>query len=182
MSRVGKLPVPIPDGVDVSIDGTRVRAKGPLGSLELSFDPDMGIELVDGEVRVTRPTDQVRHRALHGLTRSLIANMVQGVTEGFSRSLEIQGVGYRAEKKGRNLVLNVGFSHPVEFDVPEGIEIELESPTLVRVRGADKQLVGEVAAEIRHVRPPEPYKGKGIRYVGEQVRRKAGKAAVSGAL
>jgi len=182
MSRVGKLPVPVPDGVEVHVDGTRVSARGPLGSLELSFDPDMGIELVDGEVRVTRPTDQVRHRALHGLTRSLIANMVQGVTEGFSRSLEIQGVGYRAEKRGRNLVLNVGFSHPVEFDVPEGIEIELESPTLVHVRGADKQLVGEVAAEIRHVRPPEPYKGKGIRYVGEQVRRKAGKAAVSGAL
>lgn len=182
MSRVGKLPVPVPDGVEVRVDGSRVSVKGPKGSLEQSFDPDMGIELVDGEVRVTRPTDQVRHRALHGLTRSLIANMVEGVTEGFRRSLEIQGVGYRAETRGRNLVLNVGFSHPVEFDVPEGIEIEVENPTLLHVKGADKQLVGEVAAEIRHVRPPEPYKGKGIRYVGEQVRRKAGKAAVGGQL
>jgi len=182
MSRVGKLPVPVPEGVEVRVDGSRVSVKGPKGSLEQSFDPDMGIELVDGEVRVTRPTNQVRHRSLHGLTRSLIANMVEGVTEGFRRSLEIQGVGYRAEKRGRNLVLNVGFSHPVEFDVPEGIEIEVENPTLLHVSGADKQLVGEVAAEIRHVRPPEPYKGKGIRYVGEQVRRKAGKAAVGGQL
>jgi len=182
MSRVGKQPVPVPDGVEVRVEGSRVSVKGPKGSLEQSFDPDMGIELVDGEVRVTRPTDQVRHRALHGLTRSLIANMVEGVTEGFRRSLEIQGVGYRAETRGRNLVLNVGFSHPVEFDVPEGIEIEVENPTLLHVKGADKQLVGEVAAEIRHVRPPEPYKGKGIRYVGEQVRRKAGKAAVGGQL
>jgi large subunit ribosomal protein L6 len=174
--------VVIPDGVEVRVDGSTVSVKGPRGDLEQRFDPDMQIEVTDGELVVRRPTDQARHRALHGLTRSLIANMVQGVTEGFRRSLEIQGVGYRGEKRGRNLVLNVGFSHPVEFDVPEGIEIELESPTLIHVNGADKQTVGEVAAEIRHVRPPEPYKGKGIRYVGEQVRRKAGKAAVSGTL
>jgi large subunit ribosomal protein L6 len=182
MSRVGKLPVTVPDGVEVRVDGSTVAVKGPRGELEQRFDPDMQIELSDGELVVRRPTDQARHRALHGLTRSLIANMVQGVTEGFRRSLEIQGVGYRAEKRGRNLVLNVGFSHPALFDVPEGIEIELESPTLIHVDGADKQTVGEVAAEIRQVRPPEPYKGKGIRYVGEQVRRKAGKAAVGGAL
>ncbi len=182
MSRVGRLPVVIPDGVEVRVDGSTVSVKGPRGDLEQRFDPDMQIELSDGELVVRRPTDQARHRALHGLTRSLIANMVQGVTEGFRRSLEIQGVGYRAEKRGRNLVLNVGFSHPALFDVPEGIEIELESPTLIHVDGADKQTVGEVAAEIRQVRPPEPYKGKGIRYVGEQVRRKAGKAAVGGAL
>ncbi|MDP2479245.1 MAG: 50S ribosomal protein L6 [Candidatus Palauibacterales bacterium] len=182
MSRVGKLPVVIPDGVEVRVDGSTVSVKGPRGDLEQRFDPDMLIEVADGQLVVRRPTDQARHRALHGLTRSLIANMIQGVTEGFRRSLEIQGVGYRGEKRGRNLVLNVGFSHPVEFAVPEGIEIELESPTLVHVNGADKQAVGEVAAEIRQVRPPEPYKGKGIRYVGEQVRRKAGKAAVGGAL
>ena len=182
MSRVGKMPVAVPDAVDVRVDGSTVAVKGPKGELELRFDPDMQIELADGELVVRRPTDQARHRALHGLTRSLIANMVHGVTEGFRRSLEIQGVGYRAEKRGRNLVLNVGFSHPVEFQVPSGIEIELENPTLIHVDGADKQTVGEVAAQIRQVRPPEPYKGKGIRYVGEQVRRKAGKAAVGGAL
>ena len=182
MSRVGKLPVVIPDGVEVRVDGSTVSVKGPRGDLEQRFDPDMQIEVADGELVVRRPTDQARHRALHGLTRSLIANMVHGVTEGYRRSLEIKGVGYRGEKRGRNLVLNVGFSHPVEFDVPEGIEIELESPTLIHVNGADKQAVGEVAAEIRQVRPPEPYKGKGIRYLGEQVRRKAGKAAVGGAL
>jgi large subunit ribosomal protein L6 len=179
---VGKLPVVIPDGVEVRVDGSTVSVKGPRGDLEQRFDPDMQIEVADGELVVRRPTDQARHRALHGLTRSLIANMVHGVTEGYRRSLEIKGVGYRGEKRGRNLVLNVGFSHPVEFDVPEGIEIELESPTLIHVNGADKQAVGEVAAEIRQVRPPEPYKGKGIRYLGEQVRRKAGKAAVGGAL
>jgi large subunit ribosomal protein L6 len=182
MSRVGKLPVVIPDGVEVRVDGARVAVKGPKGELERSFDPEIQIEIEDGEIRVRRPTDQPRHRALHGLTRSLINNMVLGVTEGFRRSLEIHGVGYRAEKRGRNLTLNVGFSHPVQFEVPEGIEIEVENPTLVHVTGADKQLVGEVAAEIRLVRPPEPYKGKGIRYVGEQVRRKAGKAAVGGAM
>lgn len=180
MSRVGKLPVPIPDGVKVRAEGSRVRVKGPLGELEQRFDPDLAVEVADGEIRVRRPTDGSRHRALHGLTRSLLANMVEGVTEGFERSLEIHGVGYRAEKRGRDLLLHVGFSHPVEIEAPDGIELVAESPTLIRVRGVDKQLVGQTAAEIRQVRPPEPYKGKGIRYQGEHVRRKAGKATAGG--
>lgn len=182
MSRVGRLPVEIPDGVTVTVDGSQVAVEGPEGSLSQTFDPDMMIEVEDGKVVVRRPTDRSRHRSLHGLTRSLIYNMVQGVTEPFERSLEIHGVGYRARKQGRNLMLNVGFSHQVEFEAPEGIDIDVENPTLIHVRGADKQLVGQVAAEIRLIRPPEPYKGKGIRYVGEQVRRKAGKATVSATL
>ena len=181
MSRIGKQPVTIPDKVTVTVDGTRVQVRGPNGEVTEKFDPDMEIEVVDGEVVVRRPTDRPRHRALHGLTRSLISNMVEGVTEGYQRSLEIRGVGYRANKKGKDVELNLGFSHPVVYDVPEGIEIEVENPTLLHVRGSDKQLVGEVAAELRSIRPPEPYKGKGVRYVGEQVRRKAGKAAVGGA-
>lgn len=180
MSRVGNVPVEVPEGVDVQIDGSRVTVSGPGGELTQEFDPDMEIALEDGEVVVRRPTDRTHHRALHGLTRSLVSNMVTGVTEGYEKSLEIQGVGYRAEKRGGTLVLSLGFSHDVEIDLPEGIEIELESPTLLHVRGADKQLVGETAARIRGVRPPEPYKGKGIRYVGEQVRRKAGKATAGG--
>lgn len=180
MSRVGKKPVEVPGGVEVRVDGSRVSVKGPRGEIERAFDPDMRIEASDGQVTVTRPSDQARHRALHGLTRSLIANMVAGVTEGFERVLEIHGVGYRAEKRGTKLVLSVGFSHQVEIDQPEAIEIVVESPTLIRVRGVDKQLVGQTAAEIRQVRPPEPYKGKGIRYQGEQVRRKAGKATAGG--
>lgn len=181
MSRVGKVPVEVPDGVEVEIDGSRVTVKGSRGELTQEFDPNMEIAVEDGAVVVRRPTDHTRHRALHGLTRSLIANMVEGVTEGYSRSLEIQGVGYRAEKRGGTLVLNLGFSHEVEIEVPDGIDIEVESPTLLHVRGVDKQLVGETAARIRQVKPPEPYKGKGIRYVGEQVRRKAGKATAGGA-
>ena len=181
MSRIGKQPVALPEKVTVEVDGTRVQVQGPNGQVTQKFDPDMEIEVVDGEVVVRRPTDRPRHRALHGLTRSLIANMVEGVTEGYQRSLEIQGVGYRASKKGKDVELNLGFSHPVVYEVPEGIEIEVENPTLLHVRGSDKQLVGEVAAELRGIRPPEPYKGKGVRYVGEQVRRKAGKAAVGGA-
>lgn len=180
MSRVGQRPVEVPDGVEVRVDGSRVAVKGPKGEIEQSFDPGMRIETSDGQVTVTRPSDQARHRALHGLTRSLIANMVTGVTDGFERALEIHGVGYRAEKRGKKLVLSVGFSHQVEIDQPEGIEFVVESPTLIRVRGVDKQLVGQTAAEIRQVRPPEPYKGKGIRYQGEQVRRKAGKATAGG--
>lgn len=178
MSRIGNQPVEIPDGVTVDRDGTTVTVRGPRGETSETFDPDMEIEVGEEEVRVSRPTDHPRHRSLHGLTRSLIANMVEGVTEGYQRSLEIRGVGYRAAKRGSNLELNLGFSHPVEFEVPEQIEVEVESPTLIHVRGSDKQLVGEVAARIRNVRPPEPYKGKGVRYVGEDVRRKAGKAAV----
>ncbi len=180
MSRVGKQPIEIPDGVEVRVDGAGVQVKGPRGEIVRDFHPDMVIEHADGRLTVKRPSDRPRHRALHGLTRSLLANMVTGVTEGFERALEIHGVGYRAEKRGRDLVLNVGFSHSVRIEAPEGIDLELESPTLVRVRGVDKQLVGQTAAEIRQVRPPEPYKGKGIRYQGEQVRRKAGKATAGG--
>lgn len=178
MSRIGNQPVEIPDGVTVQVNGSTVSVEGPEGEIEDKFHPDMEIEVREGEVHVSRPTDRPKHRSLHGLTRSLISNMVEGVTEGFQRSLEIQGVGYRAAKRGKDLELNLGFSHPVEFEVPEGIEVEVETPTLIHVRGSDKQLVGEVAARIRNVRPPEPYKGKGVRYVGEEVRRKAGKAAV----
>ncbi|MCK5483244.1 MAG: 50S ribosomal protein L6 [Gemmatimonadetes bacterium] len=177
MSRVGRQPIVVPDGVDVTIEGSSVNVKGPKGELSSRFDADMTIELVDGEIRVTRPTDQPRHRALHGLTRSLIANMVEGVHQGFERSLEIHGIGYRAKQKGKSVEFSVGYSNPVMFDAPEGVELTVETRTLVHVRGIDKQAVGEVAAQIRRIRPPEPYKGKGIRYRGEHVRRKAGKAA-----
>lgn len=176
MSRIGKLPVTVPKGVEVRVDGSGVTVKGPRGELTRRFDPDMTIAVEDGEVTVARPTDQTRHRALHGLTRSLIANMVTGVSEGYERVLEIHGVGYRADKRGNGLLLNVGFSHPVEIVPPAGVELDLESPTVIRVSGVDKEKVGQTAAEIRKVRPPEPYKGKGIRYRDERVRRKAGKA------
>lgn len=179
MSRVGKQPIPLPDGVTAEVDGPRVRVKGPKGEMTGSFDPELTIEHGDGELRVIRPTDQARHRSRHGLTRSLIANMVQGVTEGFERSLEIHGVGYRVQQKGRNIELSVGFSGSVLFEAPDAIDLVVETPTLLHVRGVDKQLVGEVAARIRKVRPPEPYKGKGIRYRDEHVRRKAGKAAAT---
>ena len=179
MSRVGKQPIPVPEGVTVEVDGSRITVKGPKGELAGAYTPELGYEHADGEIRVTRPTDQARHRSLHGLTRSLIANMVEGVTQGFQRSLEIHGVGYRAQQRGKNIELSVGFSGPVLFEAPQGIELAVESPTLVHVRGVDKQLVGETAARLRKVRPPEPYKGKGIRYTDEHVRRKAGKAAAS---
>ncbi len=180
MSRVGKLPIPLPTGVEVALDGPDVTVKGPKGELSRRFNSELSITLADDEVVVARPTDQARHRALHGLTRSLLANMVTGVSEGFERVLEIHGVGYRAEQRGSGLVINVGFSHPVEVPAPEGIQLSLDSPTVIRVSGIDKQAVGQVAAEIRRIRPPEPYKGKGIRYRGEYVRRKAGKATVGG--
>ena len=179
MSRIGKLPIPVPDGVEVRIEGTQVRVKGPRGELERSFDPDMEITHSDGNVSVKRASDETRHRALHGLTRSLIANMVTGVSEGYEKRLEIHGVGYRAEQKGAALVFSVGFSHTVTVDPPAGITLAVDSPTLVRVAGNDKEKVGQMAAEIRAIRPPEPYKGKGIRYVGEHVRRKAGKATAT---
>ena len=181
MSRVGKQPIVVPEGVDVRIEGSAVSIKGPKGELSGRFDADMSVELTDGEIRVARPTDQPRHRALHGLTRSLIANMVEGVHEGFERSLEIHGIGYRALQKGMAVEFSVGYSNPVVFQAPEGIELVAETATLVHVRGIDKQLVGETAARIRRIRPPEPYKGKGIRYRGEHVRRKAGKATAVGA-
>ena len=177
MSRIGKEPIAVPAGVDVSVDGSRVSVKGPRGQLEQSFHPDMRILLEDGTVRVERPSDERDHRSLHGLTRTLIANMVEGVTQGYEKRLEIVGVGYRAVLKGTDLELAVGFSHPVSFQPPEGIEFEVPAPNRIVIRGIDKQLVGEIAANVRKVRKPEPYKGKGIRYEGERVRKKAGKAA-----
>jgi large subunit ribosomal protein L6 len=159
------------------MQGRTFSAKGPKGVLQQAVHPEMQVKISDGEILVERPTDQGRHRSLHGLTRTLVANCVKGVSEGFVKKLEIRGVGYRAEVKGRALVMTVGYSNPVEYPVPEGIEIQAESPTLVAVRGADKQRVGQVAAEIRAIRPPEPYKGKGVRYEGEYVRQKAGKTA-----
>lgn len=177
MSRIGKQPVARPKGVDVSLDGQALKVKGKKGELTLDVHPEMAIEIDDAEIRVTRPSDEARHKALHGLTRSLVANMVEGVTEGFSRTLEIVGVGYRAEMKGKSLGLSLGFSHPVSYDPPEGVSIETPNQTTVVVSGADKQAVGQAAAVIRGFRPPEPYKGKGVRYQGEQIRRKAGKTA-----
>jgi large subunit ribosomal protein L6 len=176
VSRIGKKPIPIPPGVAVTVDGSTVRVKGPKGELSQAFRPEVRVRVDDGQVVVERVAESRTHRALHGLTRALIANMVEGTVSGFRKTLELVGVGYRAEKKGNVLVLNVGYSHPVEYPEPEGITITTPSPTTVVVEGIDKQRVGQVAAEIRSVRPPEPYKGKGIRYQGEQVRRKAGKA------
>jgi large subunit ribosomal protein L6 len=177
MSRIGKQPIPVPDGVQVAVDGNRVQVNGPRGELEEQIHADISVEQGDGELLVKRPTDSGDHRALHGLTRSLIANMVQGVTEGYEKRLEIQGVGYRAAERGKALELSVGYSHPVSISAPEGIEFEVPQPTQVVVRGNSKQAVGEVAAQVRKVRPPEPYKGKGIRYQGEHVARKVGKRA-----
>jgi large subunit ribosomal protein L6 len=175
MSRVGKQPVPVPDGVQVSLDGGTCRVQGPRGELAQDLHPEMDVRLDGGEVVVTRPSDAPGHRALHGLTRALIANMMEGVTEGFTKSLEIVGTGYRAELRGESLVLNVGFSHQVELEPLDGVSFEVETNTRVHVHGIDKQRVGQQAALVRRVRPPEPYQGKGIRYRGEQVRRKAGK-------
>jgi large subunit ribosomal protein L6 len=177
MSRIGRKPVPVPEAVTVEIAPGNIAVKGPKGELSQAYPRDMSIEQGDGVVTVQRPTDRGEHRALHGLTRSLIANMVEGVTDGFEKRLEIQGVGYRAALKGKNLELALGFSHPVPIEAPEGIEFEVPQPTEVVVRGIDKQLVGQVAADIRKRRKPEPYKGKGIRYKGEQVLRKVGKRA-----
>jgi large subunit ribosomal protein L6 len=177
MSRIGRKPVPIPEAVTVELAPGRVAVKGPKGELVQVVSADMAVEQGDGALTVQRPTDRGEHRALHGLTRSLIANMVEGVTEGFEKRLEIQGVGYRAQLKGRNLELALGYSHPVSIEAPEGIEFEVPQPTEIVVRGIDKQLVGQVSADIRKRRPPEPYKGKGIRYRGEHVLRKVGKRA-----
>ena len=177
MSRIGRMPVPVPQGVSVDVQKNTVRVKGPKGELSRTFDPDMKIELENDQIVVQRPTDHRRHRALHGLTRALLNNMVTGVSQGFVRRLQIEGVGYRAELQGKNLVLNVGYSHPVVIEPPDGISFEIEKGyRTVSVSGVDKEVVGEMAARIRRVRPPEPYKGKGIRYQGEYVRRKAGKA------
>ncbi|HET8814774.1 MAG TPA: 50S ribosomal protein L6 [Solirubrobacterales bacterium] len=177
MSRIGRKPVSLPDAVTVEIAAGNIAVKGPKGELRQTLSPDMSVEQGDGVVTVSRPTDRGEHRALHGLTRSLIANMVEGVTDGFEKRLEIQGVGYRAALKGKKLELALGFSHPVAIDAPEGIDFEVPQPTEIVVKGIDKQLVGQVAADIRKRRPPEPYKGKGIRYKDEQVLRKVGKRA-----
>ncbi len=177
MSRIGKQPIPVPDGVEVDVKPGLVAVKGPKGELSQPVSRDMKVELSDGTLTVERPTNRGEHRALHGLTRSLIANMIEGVTNGYEKRLEIQGVGYRAQLKGKGLEMALGFSHPVEVEAPEGIEFEVPQPTQVVVRGIDKQLVGEVAARIRKRRPPEPYKGKGVRYAGEHVSRKVGKRA-----
>ncbi len=175
MSRIGKKPITLPAGVTASINGTEVTVKGPKGSLTRMLPTDMTAALDGNVVTVTRPSDENRHKSLHGLSRTLIANMVEGVSTGYKTALEIQGVGYKAETRPFGINLVVGYSHPVEVRAPEGIKLVVETPTLVRVEGINKELVGQVAAEIRSVRPPEPYKGKGIRYVGEFVRRKAGK-------
>jgi large subunit ribosomal protein L6 len=177
VSRIGKQPIPVPSGVTVSIEPERVTVNGPRGELSERIPRDIKVEQNDGELLVTRPTDRGEHRALHGLTRSLIANMVHGVTEGFEKRLEIQGVGYRAQLRGRDLELALGYSHPVSIKAPDGIEFEVPQPTRIVVKGASKQQVGEAAATIRKQRKPEPYKGKGIRYEGEYVARKVGKRA-----
>jgi large subunit ribosomal protein L6 len=177
MSRIGRTPIELPAGVSVSVSPGRVMVNGPLGELSQQVPQRMAIEQSEGVLTVTRPTDRGEDRALHGLTRTLVANMVEGVTKGFEKRLEIQGVGYRASLRGTSLELNVGFSHSVVKEAPAGITYEVPTPTEIVVKGIDKQQVGQVAAEIRKVRPPEPYKGKGIRYAGEYVRRKVGKRA-----
>lgn len=177
MSRVGKNPIPLPDGVEFSRKGTTVSVKGPKGELTRKINPSIETEVVDGQILVKRPADTKNYRALHGLYRSLIANMVDGVTKGYEKRLEIRGIGYRAEMRGDHLNLHLGYSHPIVFIAPDAIDIKCEAPTSISISSIDKELVGQVAAKIRSFRKPEPYKGKGIRYVGEYVREKAGKTA-----
>ena len=176
MSRIGKKPIPVPKGVEVSIQGNTVTVKGPKGTLSDSFNPEMTISQVGEELVVTRPTDEKEHRSIHGLTRSLLANMVTGVSEGFKKELEVSGVGYRCAKQGKDLVMNLGFSHQVIMPERDGITVEVPAPNKIVVLGSDKQKVGQFAAEVRSKRPPEPYKGKGIKYAGEHIIRKEGKA------
>jgi large subunit ribosomal protein L6 len=180
MSRIGRLPVPVPSSVEVTIEGRRLTVKGPKGTLSRELHPDMGLSREDGTLVVTRPTEQKTHKQLHGLTRTLVNNMVVGVTDGYRKGIEITGVGYRAAKVGDKLQLNLGYSHPIEIEPPSGISFEVENPTRLAIVGIDKELVGEVAARVRATRKPEPYKGKGVRYAGEQIRRKAGKAGKIG--
>jgi len=175
MSRIGKKPVTVPKGVTLDLQGQVVAVKGPRGELRRTLHPEMQLALADGVLTVARPSEDKKHKALHGLTRTLVQNMVDGVAKGFNKTLEIQGVGYKAEAKPYGVNLIVGFSHPVKYEAPKGIKISVENNTVVKIEGADKEIVGQVAAELRAVRPPEPYKGKGVRYQGEQVRRKAGK-------
>lgn len=177
MSRIGRSPIPVPKGVDLTIDKTVVRVKGPKGQLEVPVSPRLEIRQEDGQITIERPSDHRNDRAQHGLARSLIANAVQGVTDGFTKNLEIRGVGYRCQMRGQGLELNLGFSHPVVIEPPQGVALAAPEPTRITVSGIDKQLVGQVAADIRAVRPPDSYHGKGVRYEGEQVRLKAGKAA-----
>ena len=177
MSRIGRKPITIPAGVEVKVDGSKVTVKGPKGNLENTFKPEMAIAVECNEVIVTRPSDNKEHRSLHGLTRTLIANMVQGVTEGFKKELQVNGVGYRVQKQGKDLVMNLGFSHNVVMPEIDGITIEVPGPNSIIISGPDKQKVGQFAAEVREKRPPEPYKGKGIKYIDEHIRRKEGKAA-----
>ena len=181
MSRIGRLPIAVPSTVDVTIDGRNVTVKGPKGSLSRALHPDMTLSREDSTLFVTRPTEQKTHKQLHGLTRTLVNNMVVGVTDGYRKGLEITGVGYRAALNGRKLTLNLGYSHQIEIDPPEGITFEVENPTRLAVVGIDKELVGQIAAKVRSTRKPEPYKGKGVRYAGEYIRRKAGKAGKIGA-
>jgi large subunit ribosomal protein L6 len=180
MSRIGNKPIPIPKGVTVELNGSHLVVKGPKGTLEQTFRPEIDIRQEDGQLVVTRPSEDKLHRSLHGLTRTLIANMVTGVTDGFTRTLEISGVGYRAAKEGNTLVMSLGFSHPVRIDPPAGVAFNVETPTRFNVTGIDKQVVGQEAARIRKLKPPEPYKGKGIMFAGERIRRKAGKAGKVG--
>jgi large subunit ribosomal protein L6 len=180
MSRIGRLPIAVPSGVDVTIDGRTLTVKGPKGSLTRELHPDIAVAREDNRLVVTRPTEQKTHKQLHGLTRTLVNNMVVGVTDGYRKSLEITGVGYRAAKVGEKLQLNLGYSHPIEIAPPQGISFEVENPTRLAVVGIDKELVGQVAAQVRSTRKPEPYKGKGVRYAGEYIRRKAGKAGKIG--
>ncbi len=180
MSRIGRLPIPVPTGVDVTIDGRTVTVTGPKGTLSRELHPEISVAREDGDLVVTRPTEQKTHKQLHGLTRTLVNNMVVGVTTGYRKGLEITGVGYRAALVGRKLQLNLGYSHPVEIEPPAGISFEVENPTRLAVVGIDKELVGQVAAKVRATRKPEPYKGKGVRYAGEVIRRKAGKAGKIG--
>src|SRR5438309_3429756 len=177
MSRIGKRPLPIPQGVSVQVDGQRVQVKGPKGELTRLVHEELKVRLDGSQLIVERPSDETRHKALHGLFRALLKNMIEGVAQGYSRTLEIQGVGYKAEARAPGVRLVVGYSHPVDFKAPAGIQLSVDNNVIVKIEGVDKELVGQVAAEIRKIRPPEPYKGKGIRYAGEQVRRKAGKTA-----
>ena len=180
MSRIGRLPIAVPATVDVTIDGRQLTVKGPKGTLSRALHPDMTVSQEEGTLVVTRPTEQKTHKQLHGLTRTLVNNMVVGVTDGYRKGLEITGVGYRAALNGQKLTLNLGYSHPIEIDPPEGISFEVENPTRLAVVGIDKELVGQIAAKVRSTRKPEPYKGKGVRYAGEKIRRKAGKAGKIG--